>query len=212
MRLDNDFSDILHESRFEKKKPMFIALFVVVAIIAAVSWAVFAYLGQSSHDNAASSKGTSVSNDHKATDEMSETSTTEDVPSVNEEKPTTSPTNNSTQSRANQSSDTSSSSTYDPSKCNPLKTQADSLKIASDQKKTTYDNAFAASKNYGDIYSEVRSEHGDSSAMYQAVKAEADRRYNIQEAKLNSLLTDWQDALNKQNAAYSKYQECRASL
>lgn len=200
MKLDNDFSDILHESKFEKQKPMLIALLVVIAIIVAISWTVFAYLGQSSQDNAASSKGTSVSNDDKATDEMSETSTTEDVPSVNEEKPVTSPANNSTQPTANQSSGTSSPSTYDPSKCDPLKTQADSLKTASDHKKVTYDNAFAARKNYGYFYDQ----YGNST--------DAQRAYDAQEAQLNSLQTDWQDALNKQNAAYSKYQECRASL
>lgn len=212
MRFDNDFSDILHESRFEKQKPMLIALLIVIAIIVAVSWVVFAYIGQSSHDNAVTSTGTSVSNDDKATDEVSGTSTTEDVSSVAEEKTATSSTASNTQATADQSRGTSSSSTYDPSKCDPLKSQADSLKTTSDQKKATYDNAFAASKSYSDIYSEVRSEYGDSSAMYQAVKAEADRRYNIQEAKLNSLQTDWQDSLNKQNAAYSKYQECRAKL
>lgn len=200
MKLDNDFSDIMHESKLEKQKPMLIALFVVIAIIAAVSWAVFAYLGQPSHDNAATSAGTSVSNDDKETDEMGETSTTVDVPSVTEEKPATSSDNNSTQSRANQSSGTLSPSTHDPSKCDPLKTQADNLKIASDQKKVTYDNAFAARKNYGYFYDQ----YGNST--------DAQRAYDAQEAQLNSLQTDWQDALNKQNAAYSKYQECRASL
>lgn len=200
MKLDNDFSDIMHESKLEKQKRMLIALFVVIAIIAAVSWAVFAYLGQSSHDNAATSTGTSVSTDDKETDEMGETSTTEDVPSVTEEKPATSSANNSTQSRANQSSGTLSPSNYDPSKCDPLKTQADNLKIASDQKKVTYDNAFAARKNYGYFYDQ----YGNST--------DAQRAYDAQEAQLNSLQTDWQDALNKQNAAYSKYQECRASL
>ncbi len=212
MRLDNDFGDILHESKFEKLKPMLIALLIVIAIIVAVSWAVFAYLGQSSHDNAATSSGTNVFNDDKATDKMSETSTTKDTPSITEEKPAASSTARNTQATADQSRGTSSLSTYDPSKCDPLKSQADSLKAASDQKKTTYDNAFAASKSYGDIYSEVRSEYGDSSAMYQAVKAETDSRYNTQKAKLNFLQTDWQDALNKQNAAYDKYQECRSKL
>lgn len=212
MRLDNDFGDILHESKFEKQRPMLIALLIVIAIIVAVSWAVFAYLGQSSHDNAAISSGTSVFNDDKATDEMSETSTAEETPSATGEISTKSPTTSDAQPTANQSNGSSSSSTYDPSKCDPLKSQADSLKTASDQKKTTYDNAFAARKSYGDIYSEVRSEYGDSSAMYQAVKAEADRRYNTQEAKLNFLQTDWQDVLNKQNAAYGKYQECRSKL
>jgi hypothetical protein len=212
MRLDNDFSDILHESRFEKQRPMLIALLIVIATIVAVSWAVFAYLGQSSHDNAATSTDTSVFNDDMATDEMSETSTTEETPGATGEISTKSPTASDAQPTANQPNGSSSSSTYDPSKCDPLKSQVDSLKTASDQKKTTYDNAFAVRKSYGDIYSEVRIEYGDSSAMYQAVKAESDRRYNSQEAKLNFLQTDWQDVLNKQNAAYGKYQECRANL
>lgn len=200
MRLDNDFSDILHEGKFERQKPILIALFIVIAIIASVSWAVFAYLNESDSDSNAATTGTAKSSDNKTTNDTSETSSVEQTPTDTEETPATSSTTSNTQQTANQSSDTSSSSTYDPSKCDPHKSQADSLKATSDQKKTTYDNVFAARKNYGYFYDQS----GNST--------DAQRAYDTQEAKLNSLQTDWQDALNKQNAAYSKYQECRASL
>ena len=200
MRLDNDFSDIMHEGKFEKHKPMLIALFVVIAIIAAVSWAVFAYLNKSDSDSNAATTGTTKSSDNRATGDTIKTSSHEETPTDPGETPLTSSNTSNTQPTANQSSGTSSSSTYDPSKCDPLKSQADSLKTTSDQKKTIYDNTFAARKNYGYYYDQ----YGNST--------DAQRAYDEQEAQLNSMQTDWQNALNKQNAAYSKYQECRAKL
>jgi hypothetical protein len=48
--------------------------------------------------------------------------------------------------------------------------------------------------------------------MYQLVAAETDRIVKAEQERLNSLQADWEDALNKGNAAYGKYQECRANL
>lgn len=107
---------------------------------------------------------------------------------------------NHASSTANTQSGDSSPSTYDPSKCEPLNSEASKLKQVSDQKRVTYDNAFAVRKNYGYFYEQ----YGNS--------IDAQRAYDAQQAQLNLLQTDWNEALNKQNAAYSKYQECRASL
>jgi hypothetical protein len=200
MRFDNDFSDILHESRFEKQKPMLIALLVVIAMIAAVSWAISVYLNQSTGDSNAATTGATRYNDEQSAGDTSETSTVEETPNTTVEAPAASSTGSNTRSSSNQSSGNSSSNTYDSNKCDPLKSQADSLKTTSDQKKTTYDNAFAARKNYGYFYDQ----YGNST--------DAQRAYDAQEDQLNSLQKDWQDALNKQNVAYRKYQECRASL
>lgn len=50
MKIDNDFKDLLQDGNSRKSKPMLIALWIVIVIIIAVSWSVFAYLNQSSND------------------------------------------------------------------------------------------------------------------------------------------------------------------
>jgi hypothetical protein len=57
MRLDNDFSDILHEGKFDKHKPMHIALLIVVGLIIAVCGGVYAYLNIQSSGGETSKSG-----------------------------------------------------------------------------------------------------------------------------------------------------------
>lgn len=201
MKLDDDFSNILQESRLEKQKPMLIALFVVIAIIAAISWATFAYLNQSTSNSSATNPNVISDSDDKARQEASKATANKEVSSAAEyESAAALSATDHTSATTNQSTNAPSSSSYDPNKCDSLKSQADNLKTASDQKKVAYDSAFAARKNYGYFYEQ----YGNSASAQQA--------YDVQETQLNTMQADWQDALNKQNAAYSKYQECRAGL
>jgi hypothetical protein cdiviTM7_00940 len=57
MKLDNDFSDIMHEGKFEKHKPMLIALLVVAGLIIAVCGGVHAYLNSQSSGGETSKAG-----------------------------------------------------------------------------------------------------------------------------------------------------------
>lgn len=209
---DDDFASGFEDSKFDKFKPALKVLSVLVLLVGA-TWGVVAYFGSTDTKND-TDKNYTTDTVQQAEDTNSEAQDAEaakinpDSDIQHSEDPTSS---NSTQQPSSNGS-TPATKSYDPSKCEPLNSEATRLRQAADQKKTTYDNAFAASKNYGDIYSAVRSEYGNNSVMYEAVKAESDRRYNAQEAQINQLRIDWQDALSKGNTAYSKYQECRASL
>ncbi len=199
MKIDNDFIDLLHDGKSNNFKPMLIALGIVITIIIAVSWSVFSSLSQSSNDSSTYTPNASLTEDNsetaadpKTNDDTSQAVDTSSSNTSNSSQPSSS-TNNTT-------SPSNSTSAYDPIKCEPLNSEAIRLRQVAAQKKTIYDNAFAARKNYGSFYDQ----YGNST--------DAQREYDAQEARLNLLQTEWQDALNKGNAAYSKYQECRASL
>lgn len=209
---DDDFASGFEDSKFDKFKPALKVLSVLVLLVGA-TWGVVAYFGSTDTKND-TDKSYSPDTVQQAEDTSSEAQDTEAAktsPDSNTQHSEDPASSSSTQQPSN-SNPTPATKPYDPSKCEPLNSEATRLRQAADQKKTVYDNAFAARKNYGDIYSAVRSEYGNNSVMYEAVKAESDRRYNAQEAQINQLQIDWQDALSKGNTAYSKYQECRASL
>jgi len=197
MKIDNDFKDLLHEGNSNKTKPTLIALAIVIVIIIAVSWSVFAYLNKSGDESSADSLNTSEIQESGET--TADPQSTSDTPQA-VDTPSSTSHNSSKPSSSTNNSTPSNTSTYDPSKCEPLNSEATRLRQVAAQKKTTYDNAFAARKNYGSFYDQ----YGNST--------DAQREYDAQEAQLNLLQTEWQDALNKGNAVYTKYQECRASL
>ena len=197
MKIDNDFKDLLQDGNTRKSKPMLIALGIVVTIIIAVSWSVFAYLNQSGNDSDTYTPATSEIEQNGET--IANPQSTSDTPQA-VDTPSSKSSNSSQPSSSTNNTTPSNTSTYDPSKCEPLNSEATRLRKVAAQKKTTYDNAFAARKNYGSFYDQ----YGNS--------IDAQREYDAQEAQLKLLQTDWQDALNKGNAAYTKYQECRASL
>lgn len=193
----SDFKDLIHDGNSSKSKPMLIALGIIIAIIIAVSWSAFAYLNHSGDGNSTYKSDTSQAEENSET--TADPQTVNDTPQA-VDTPSSTTRNPSQPSSSANNSTPSNTSTYDPSKCEPLNSEATSLRQSADQKKITYDNAFAARKNYGYFYDQ----YGNST--------DASRAYDVQEAQLNLLQTDWQDALNKGNAAYTKYQECRASL
>ena len=189
--VDNDFKDLLHEGNSNKSKPVLIALGVVITIIITASWSVLAHPNQSNRgsDTHTTDPSQAEKNVETTVDQRIDEPTTQGVG-------TTSPTT----SDSPQPSQATNNNTYDPGKCEPLNSEATRLRQSADQKKITYDNAFATRKNYGYFYDK----YGNTT--------DAQQSYNAQEAQLNQLQTDWQEALNKGNAAYTKYQECRASL
>ena len=209
---DDDFSAGFEDSKLDKFKPA-IKVLVVLILLVGIAWSVAAYFGRTD-----TKTGTDKDYTPNTTQQAEDNGTTEEAEdsAIKDSQPTSSSssssasTNNTDQHSSNRNSSTTKA--YDSSKCEPLNSEATRLRQVANQKKTTYDNAFAARKSYGDFYSEVRNEYGSSSSMYEAVKAEADRRYNAQEAQLDTLQTDWQNALSTGNAAYSNYQECRATL
>lgn len=197
---DNDFAAGFEDSKFDKFKPALKALVVVIVLVGAV-WGAVAYFGETDEKS-------SVDKDYtpSTVQQVDDETVTKDV-KANDIKQDDSPQSSSPNSSSNvnhQQPSSSSSSTvtkpYDPSKCEPLNSEATRLQQSADQKKITYDNAFAARKNYGYFYDK----YGNSTDAQQA--------YNNQEAQLDLLQTDWQTTLNKRNTAYSNYQECRASL
>ena len=199
---DNDFASGFEDSKFEKFKPVIKALVVVILLIGVV-WGAVAYF--SGADEESDTNKTYTPNSSQTTTDNDGTSqdTTAEIDSTITDNSTqgVSPGNNAQHpGSSNSGSPAPVTKPYDPSKCEPLNSNAISLRQTADQKKITYDNAFAARKNYGYFYSQ----YGNS--------ADAQRAYDNQEAQLNLLQSDWEDALNKGNAAYSKYQECRASL
>lgn len=201
--IDNDFSSILYESRFERFKP-FLRILIAAIIIVGITCAYFLFFHPS--DN---SKNLNDTYTPSASQTGTENEATQDTPGATEATPeqtsqdsnSVSPSGN-TQPQGSSSGGNSMSTTrpYDPSKCEPLNSEATRLRQLADQKKTTYDNAFAARKNYGYFYDKYSN------------STDAQQAYDSQEAQLNLLQTDWQDALNKGNVAYAKYQECRANL
>ena len=208
---DSDFASGFEESKLDKFKPA-LKVFAVIVLLMTAVWGASAYFGSTDTKNSANKDYTPTTTkqaeDDSKTQDIESTST--DPDSSSSSSGTTS-TNNTAKQQPSSSNPTATKS-YDSSKCDSLNSEATRLRQVADQKKTTYENAFAARKSYGDFYSEVRSEYGSGSSMYEVVKAEADRRYNAQEAQLNTLQTDWQNVLSAGNTAYSKYQECRANL
>lgn len=198
--LDDDFASGFEDSRFEKFKPI-VKILVTAIVIVGITCAYFFLFHRDSDtknlDDTYTPNPSQTSADDKAA---------QGVPEADEATPeqssqnssSTLPSSNTQHSSGNNSTPTTKP--YDPSKCEPLNNEATRLRQIADQKKTTYDNAFVARKNYGYFYDK----YGNSTDAQQA--------YNNQEAQLNLLQTDWQDALDKGNTAYSKYQECRASL
>lgn len=199
---DNDFASGFEDSKFEKFKPAIKAMVVVILLVGAV-WGAVAYLSGTDEENdtnkthTPNSSQTTTDNDGTPQDNATEIDSTITDGSTQ----VVSPGNNAQHSSSsNSNSPAPVAKPYDPSKCEPLNSNAISLRQAADQKKITYDAAFAARKNYGYFYSQ----YGNSTDAQQA--------YDNQEAQLDLLQSDWEDALSKGNAAYSKYQECRASL
>lgn len=209
---DDDFAAGFEDSKLDKLKPA-IKIFVGIIVLMTAVWSVSAYFGETDTKNSTNKDYTPNTTVEQAVDN-NKTQDTEATSTSLDSSSSDSGATSTNKTIKQQSSNSSSSATkpYDSSKCDGLNNEATRLRQVADQKKTTYDNAFAARKNYGDFYSEVRSEYGNSSSAYEAVKAEADRRYNAQETQLNTLQTDWQNALSAGNTAYSKYQECRANL
>lgn len=197
---DDDFASGFEDSRFEKFKPL-VKILLTAIVIVGITCAYFLLFHRSGdtknlNDTYTPNASQTSTDDIAAQDVPEATETTPEQSSQNSSS--TSPSSDTQHSSSNNS--TSTTKPYDPSKCEPLNSEATRLRQIADQKKTTYDNAFAARKNYGYFYDK----YGNSTDAQQA--------YNNQEAQLNLLQTDWQDALNKGNTAYSKYQECRASL
>jgi cytoskeletal protein RodZ len=197
MKIDNDFKDLVHDGSSNKSKPALIALAIVIVIIIAISWSVFAYLNQS---NKSSDTPAVETSEIEGNIDTTVSPQVDDAVTQEANTPSSNPSNSSLPSSSGKSGTSSDTSTSNLSKCEPLNDEATRLRQSADQKKITYDNAFASRKNYGYFYDQ----YGSSS--------DAQREYNAQEAQLTLLQTDWKDTLNKGNAAYSKYQECRASL
>ncbi|MBM3209799.1 hypothetical protein FJZ39_00420 [Candidatus Saccharibacteria bacterium] len=197
---DDDFASGFEDSRFEKFKPI-VKILVTAIVIVGIACTYFLFFHRSGDTKNLNDTYTSNPSQTSADDKAAQ-----DGPEAIETTPEQSPQNSSSaspSSNTHHSSGNSSTPTtkpYDPSKCEPLNNEATRLRQVADQKKTTYDNAFAARKNYGYFYDK----YGNST--------DAQQTYDNQEAQLNLLQTDWQDALNKGNVAYAKYQECRASL
>lgn len=198
---DSDFASGFEDSKFDKFKPIIKSL-VAIIVIAGITWGAISYFGSTDTKND-TNKNYTPDSVQKIEDTSSDTQGAEAAePSL--ESDTTQhpeePTSSSSTPQSSSSNSTPATKAYDPSKCEPLNSEATRLRQAADQKKTAYDNAFAARKNYGYFYDK----YGNSTDAQQA--------YNNQEAQLDLLQTDWQDALNKGNVAYAKYQECRANL
>lgn len=199
---DNDFASGFEDSKFYKFKPL-VKILVATIIIVGVTCAYLLFFHR--NDDTKDLNGTYT----PSSSQIDADKATQDTPEATETTPeqtlqdsnSVSPSGN-TQPQGSSSGGNSTPTTkpYDPSKCEPLNSEATRLRQLSDQKKATYDNAFAARKSYGYFYDK----YGNSTDAQQA--------YDNQEAQLNLLQTDWRDALNKGNAAYSKYQECRANL
>ena len=208
--VDADFAELLHESKFEKIKPSLKVAIVGVLIVATVFGSYLFLTGdrnstpdiKAGHQDSQKEDSSSLTEINKEI-APSETSTqnsssTDNSPQTNNESPS-----NST---------SSSNSHYDPSKCDQLNNQATASKQSSDQQKIIYDNTFSARQGYGDIYTVVRSEYGNTSSLHEAIKVEADKRYKSQEDLIALRMSEWQESLKKSNAAYGQYQECRANL
>lgn len=202
MQIDSDFRDLLQHRKSSKLK-IILSIAGIVLLTAIAGWVALAHSNQTTNDAATtqekSSKQTNQ-NQPSSSDNMSSEKTEEPSQSST---PTSS---NSSSSTAPQSPSSPAGGTqpeakpYDPSKCQPLNDTAVASKQTADQKKITYDTAFAARKGYGDYYSQ----YGNS--------IDAQREYNAQEALLSVLQKEWSDALTASNNAYAKYQECRATL
>lgn len=196
----DDFSSGFEDSRFDKFKPAIKVLVVTILLVGAV-WGVSAYFSSTDTENDTNKNYTpdtvqQVEGTSNDTQDIEAAKTNPGSDTQQSEAPTSSSSN---QQPSNNSS-TPATKSYDPSKCEPLNSEATRLRQAADQKKTTYDNAFAARKNYGYFYDKYSN------------STDAQQAYNNQEAQLNSLQADWEDALSKGNGAYGKYQECRANL
>lgn len=211
--VDNDFASGFEDSWFDKLKPVLKVLTVIILLMI-TAWGVSAYFSPT--DTKIDTNKSYTSDTMQQTEDIRTEAQGIEGPNADSnndmQRPDSFvPSDSSIQQSSNDSSATATKS-YDPSKCEPFDIEATRLRAIADQKKATFDSAFAVRKNYGEIYSEVRNEYGSSSTMHEVVKAEAEKRYNAQEAQLNQLQAEWQDALNKGNVAYSKYQECRTKL
>lgn len=197
---DDDFASGFEDNKFDKFKPA-LKVFIVAILLMSAVWGVSAYFSSTDTEND-TNKNYTPDTVQQAEDTSNEAQDTEAAKtnSDSDTQRSETPTSSSSSHQPSNNSSTPTTKPYDPSKCEPLNNEATRLRQAADQKKTTYDNAFAASKNYGYFYDK----YGNSTDAQQA--------YNNQEAQLNSLQAEWEDALNKGNAAYGKYQECRANL
>src|SRR5690606_28666720 len=178
--LDDDFASGFEDSRFEKLKPL-VNILIAAIVIVGITCAYFLFFHRSSDTKNLNDTYTPNASQTSADDKAAQ-----DVPEATETAPeqssqnssSTSPSSNTQHSSGNNSTPTTKP--YDPSKCEPLNNEATRLHQVADQKKTTYDNAFAARKNYGYFYDK----YGNSTDAQQA--------YDNQEAQLNLLQTDWE--------------------
>lgn len=211
--VDNDFASGFEDSWFDRLKPVLKVLMVVILLMS-TAWGVSAYFSPT--DTKIDTNKSYTSDTMQQTEDIRTEAQSIEEPSADSSSGAQHPDNpvpsdSSTQQLTNDSPAPAAKS-YNLNECEPLNSEAARLRGVADQKKIVFDGMFAVRKNYGDIYSEVRNEYGNSSTMYEVVKVEAEKRYNTQEAQLNQLQAEWQDALNKGNAAYSEYQVCRAKL
>ncbi len=197
---DNDFASGFEDSKFDKFKPA-LKVFVVAILLIGTVWGVSAYFGSKDTKNDTNKNYTTdiVQQAEDTSSEAQDTEAAKTNPGSDTQR-SEDPASSSSTQQPSSSNSTPTTKSYDPSKCESLNSEATRLRQAADQKKTTYDTAFAARKNYGYFYDK----YGNATDAQQA--------YNNQEAQLDLLQTDWQDALSKGNTAYSKYQECRAKL
>lgn len=186
---DNDFSAGFEDSKFDKFKPALKALVVVILLVGIV-WGGVAYFGVTDMEDNADKDYTpntvqqvdddTTTKDAKANDIKQDDSTQSSSPSSS---------SNANQQPLSSSSSATTAKPYDPSKCEPLNSEAIRLQQFADQMKITYDNAFAARKNYGYFYDK----YGNST--------DAQQVYDNQEAQLDLLQADWQTTLSKRNTA-----------
>ncbi len=199
--IDNDFASGFEDSKFEKFRPV-LKVLAIILVLASIAWGVSAYFIGTEEKTDINKTYTPPTSSQEAIGEP-EPKQSEQADSSDSDYPTDAAPSGGSAQRQNIPSGngtTSSTKKYDPSKCEPLNNEATRLRQAAEQKKTTFDNAFAARKNYGYFYEQ----YGNSTDAQQA--------YDNQEAQLDLLQEDWEDALKKGNAVYSKYQECRANL
>ena len=195
----DNFSSIMEESWFDKFKP---ALKVIAMITILVGFSYGAYAWSTQDKGVQSGKDShtpiSTSDNSSGSDKVQEVTPNQNSTPTVRESPTTAAQDPSV-TTGNNSATPSQTSSYDPHKCDPLNDEASSLRAIAEQKKATYDSAFAARQDYGYFYDK----YGNQPDAYLA--------YKTQQAQLDKLQTEWSDALAAGNAAYAKYQSCQSA-
>lgn len=195
--IDGDFASIFYVSKGDKIFGVLKPILKVSAVVALLIGIIYGSVLLFGFGNNEDTYSTSLPQTKEST---TRPQNVKDTPQPAEKSAPATVAPSQTSSTSNDTTAPSEGRNYDPSKCDPLSSEATRLRQAADQKKTTYDNTFAARKNYGYYYDQ----YGNST--------DAQKAYDAQEARLDQLQTDWQSALDKANTAYSKYQECRANL